>query len=240
MTDALFYKILLLLSAVYFVRVCGKSPQPPPKKCEEKKFTGLETRGFRAIIRWVPPLLVLPSMFLTLLCESLQISLQYSRSHFLSAPSELPSSTGRNVTLTSTFVVGWLLLASGAFIRATCYRHLGRFFTFELALREGHQLVTTGPYSIVRHPAYTGSILALTGMALMQLGPGSYWTDNLRLWSTPVGVVMGCLWLGILSIIPAGIIARTAVEDEVLRKEFGGQWDNWAQKTEYKLVPGVF
>ncbi|KAH9938680.1 uncharacterized protein B0H18DRAFT_968309 [Fomitopsis serialis] len=225
MVDALLAKIPLLLSAVYFARsYCGKSPQPTPKKCEENKFKGLES----------------PSMVLTFALESLQISLQYSRAHFRPVTSEHTSSSGREVALTGAFVVGWLLLASGALIRAMCYRHLGRFFTFELALREGHQLVTTGPYAIVRHPAYTGSISALMGIALMELGPGSYWIESLRLWSTPAGAVIGCLWLGTLTIIPVGVIARTAAEDEVLRTEFGTQWDSWAQRTKYRLVPGIF
>lgn len=154
--------------------------------------------------------------------------------------STLGSNSGRGIGLPASFMVGWFLLAAGACIRATCYHHLGRFFTFELALRENHQLVTTGPYAVVRHPAYTGSILAIVGMGFMQLGPGSWCADVARLWSTPTGVVLGCAWLGILSIIPFGIVARTAAEDQVLHKEFGQQWEAWAQKTQYRLVPGIF
>ena len=185
-------------------------------------------------------------MILTFVIESFQIMLTQNQAHYFPRtmaerlPSTLGSGSGRGIGLTASFMVGWLLLAAGACIRATCYHHLGRFFTFELALRDNHQLVTTGPYAVVRHPAYTGSILALVGMALMQLGPGSWLADVARLWSTPVGVMLGTTWLGILSIIPVGIIARTAAEDQVLRKEFGQQWDAWAQKTPYRLIPGIF
>lgn len=187
-----------------------------------------------------------PSMILTLVVEAFQIMLNQNQAHYfprsvvgrLSSP--IGSSSGRGIGLTVSFMVGWLMLAAGACIRATCYHHLGRFFTFELALRENHQLVTTGPYAVVRHPAYTGSVLALVGMAVMQLGPGSWWADVAGMWSTPAGVVLGCAWLGLLSIIPVGIVARTAAEDKVLHKEFGQQWEAWAQNTPYRLVPGIF
>lgn len=185
-------------------------------------------------------------MILTFVVEAFQIMLTQNQAHYFprtvdKGPSNtLGSGSGRAIGLTASYMVGWLLLAAGACIRATCYHHLGRFFTFELALRDNHQLVTTGPYAIVRHPAYTGSILALVGMALMQLGPGSWLADVARLWSTPVGIMLGTAWLGILSIIPVGVIARTAAEDQVLHKEFGQQWDAWARTTQYRLVPGVY
>jgi protein-S-isoprenylcysteine O-methyltransferase Ste14 len=46
--------------------------------------------------------------------------------------------------------------------------HLGRNWGQPMTLREGHELVTTGPYAYVRHPIYTGIIFALFGTALAE------------------------------------------------------------------------
>jgi len=46
--------------------------------------------------------------------------------------------------------------------------HLGRNWGQPMSLREGHELVTTGPYAYVRHPIYTGIIFALFGTALAE------------------------------------------------------------------------
>ena len=46
--------------------------------------------------------------------------------------------------------------------------HLGRFWSNAITHKEGHRIVDTGPYGLVRHPIYTGLILAIlaTGVAV--------------------------------------------------------------------------
>src|SRR5690348_5873976 len=44
--------------------------------------------------------------------------------------------------------------------------HLGRNWGMPMSLRQGHELVTSGPYAYVRHPIYTGVMLAMIGSAL--------------------------------------------------------------------------
>jgi protein-S-isoprenylcysteine O-methyltransferase Ste14 len=46
--------------------------------------------------------------------------------------------------------------------------HLGRFWSNAITRKEGHRIVDTGPYGLVRHPIYTGLILAIlaTGVAV--------------------------------------------------------------------------
>lgn len=131
-------------------------------------------------------------------------------------------------------------MTSGTLIRLLCYRYLGRYFTFELAVRADHKLITTGPYSVVRHPAYTGSIMGLAGVALIELSPGSSWAETFHLWTTTGGAAVAFIWLTTLFVMSMGIIARTSAEDEVLRAEFREQWKHWAKGTPYKLLPGFF
>lgn len=48
------------------------------------------------------------------------------------------------------FLVGTGLVIAGGVFRWYCYRTLGAMFTFEMTIEEGHELVTSGPYGVVR------------------------------------------------------------------------------------------
>ena len=45
-------------------------------------------------------------------------------------------------------------------------RYLGRNWGLTVTIREGHELITAGPYALVRHPIYTGLLLAFVGSAM--------------------------------------------------------------------------
>jgi protein-S-isoprenylcysteine O-methyltransferase Ste14 len=68
------------------------------------------------------------------------------------------------IQLSPLFLFGTLLTGLGGYIRYRCYRALGRLFTFEMSIRSDHKLITDGPYSIVRHPGYTGILFTITGI----------------------------------------------------------------------------
>lgn len=93
------------------------------------------------------------------------------------------------LTVTPIFIFGVLLASFGALLRLVCYSHLGRHFTFELALRKEHKLITDGPYGFVRHPSYLGSVCYFTGLLTCQFGAGSWWAQG-GLWSTGLGKVV--------------------------------------------------
>lgn len=63
-------------------------------------------------------------------------------------------------------IFGFLLLAGGAVFRIWSIKTLGRFFTATVQIKEGHQIVKTGPYALVRHPSYLGSYAAMLGSAI--------------------------------------------------------------------------
>ena len=143
------------------------------------------------------------------------------------------------VRITPAFLTGWILLASGGLVRYMCYQYLGRQFTFQLSVRENHQLITDGPYSVVRHPAYTGTLMVVSGLLMCFTGSGS-WLAECGVLDTWVGLLGALVWVASLLFAPAAMVLRVGQEDKVLRKEFGSQWLEWSKRTPYKLVPGIF
>ncbi|EKM52186.1 uncharacterized protein PHACADRAFT_262698 [Phanerochaete carnosa HHB-10118-sp] len=143
------------------------------------------------------------------------------------------------LSISPAFVVGTLLMALGALIRVVSYRYLGRYFTFQLSIRKNHQLVTSGPYAIVRHPSYTGAYIYMLGVAVSQLGPGSLYSE-LGLWKNPLGLVVGMCQLVFIAYMGLTAHLRVLKEDAALKEEFKDKWLAWASRTPYRLLPGVY
>jgi protein-S-isoprenylcysteine O-methyltransferase Ste14 len=61
---------------------------------------------------------------------------------------------------------GTALVAAGLLFTVWARVHLGRNWSAIVTLKRGHELVTSGPYAIVRHPIYSGLLLAFAGSAL--------------------------------------------------------------------------
>ncbi|KAI0764981.1 hypothetical protein C8Q74DRAFT_1370862 [Fomes fomentarius] len=125
--------------------------------------------------------------------------------------------------LTPSFVLGSGLIIVGGVLRIWSYRTLGRFFTAEICLQKDHRLSTSGPYSLVRHPSYLAVGLVVVGELIAHLGPGSYLKET-EAWHRS----------------PLTKAARACREDEMLRVEFEEQWERWARKTPYKIIPYVW
>ncbi len=62
--------------------------------------------------------------------------------------------------------VGVVVMVIGIGFAFWARMHLGRNWGMPMSLREGHELVTSGPYACVRHPIYTGILLATIGTTL--------------------------------------------------------------------------
>ena len=166
-------------------------------------------------------------------------------SHPLSAPLlsrlfRLPSGSPAHLSLSPTFLLGFLLLLVGGALRHLCYATLGRFFTYQLGLFKGHKLVTWGPYAVVRHPSYTAFVLATAGLIAVLFGPGSYLYESGALRESRWVLAGAVLWVLWVLCIVATLIGRMENEDRVLRKEFRKEWEEWARKTPYRLVPYLY
>lgn len=61
---------------------------------------------------------------------------------------------------------GVLLTAAGITVAFWARWHLGTNWSGVVTLKEGHELIRTGPYRTIRHPIYTGILLALLGTAI--------------------------------------------------------------------------
>jgi protein-S-isoprenylcysteine O-methyltransferase Ste14 len=95
-----------------------------------------------------------------------------------------------------------------------------RFFsaTVRIQAERGHFVVDTGPYRFVRHPGYSGALLVFA--------------------ATPV--LFGTPWTGLLSAaLCVALIVRTALEDRALREKLQG-YEDYAARTRFRLVPGVW
>lgn len=64
------------------------------------------------------------------------------------------------------FWAGAVLTAGGLLFAVWARVHIGTNWSGTVTIKEGHELITTGPYAMVRHPIYTGLLLALAGSAL--------------------------------------------------------------------------
>jgi protein-S-isoprenylcysteine O-methyltransferase Ste14 len=87
-----------------------------------------------------------------------------------------------------------------------------------MMVREGHQLVESGPYAIVRHPIYAGLFAAILGTALT-IGTLATW----------LAVACGLM----------GILIRADVEERLMATEFGAAHAAYRVRTR-KLIPLVW
>ena len=85
------------------------------------------------------------------------------------APRLLPSALRRRLLPVGALAptLGVLLIAAGLGFSVWARRHLGRNWSSQVVVKENHALIRTGPYSRLRHPIYTGLLLAFLGTAVI-------------------------------------------------------------------------
>ena len=115
--------------------------------------------------------------------------------------------------------VGVFLFVAGLLLRWWAIIALGRFFTVDVTIEKDHELVERGPFRLVRHPSYTGVLLAFVGFAL-----------TLRNWAALLIVLVP---------IFAAFIRRMNVEEEALSRALGSRYADYMRRTK-RLVPFVY
>jgi protein-S-isoprenylcysteine O-methyltransferase Ste14 len=144
----------------------------------------------------------------------------------------------QHLKITPLYLFGNLVGVLGTVLRVSCYRTLGRLFTFELSIKKNHTLIVTGPYAVIRHPSYTGLIMTLVGACCSQM-QGS-WVQQNGLSATLGGRILIALWLSIAGAVAVSLLLRTSAEDKLLHSTFGSDWEEWANRVHYKLIPGLY
>ncbi|KAF8074177.1 hypothetical protein FPV67DRAFT_791555 [Lyophyllum atratum] len=150
----------------------------------------------------------------------------------------LNHSSPLRIRITPLFVLGNVLGICGTALRLQSFRTLGCLFTFELCILKNHRLVIDGPYAIIRHPSYTGLILTIVGYYCNHAS-GS-WLKECGLLETIPGRLMLCVWSTIAAAVVASLLLRVPREDQILRMKFGEEWEMWAERVPYRLVPGIY
>ncbi|PNS08885.1 methyltransferase family protein [Solilutibacter silvestris] len=115
--------------------------------------------------------------------------------------------------------LGLILLIGGLMLRAWSIRVLARQFTVDVAIRDDHRLIRSGPYALLRHPSYTGALMCFYG----------------------TGLVLGS-WVSLLLLIVVPTLAflhRIRIEESVLSLAFPKDYPEYARTTK-RLIPFVW
>lgn len=120
-----------------------------------------------------------------------------------------------------TEIIAWsgaLLVVAGVALACWSRSMLGRNWSVSVERKEGHELIRTGPYRLVRHPIYTGLLLAALGTCIA-IGE--------------VRVVIS------FPVILVSLVWKLQREEAVLGDEFGEQYAAYRMQTR-ALIPGVY
>lgn len=114
--------------------------------------------------------------------------------------------------------LGTILVFLGLIFALWARWHLGRNWSGTVTVKRDHTLIRSGPYRLVRHPIYSGMLVALFGTALA-IG-------------APYGFVGAALIL-------AGFVIKLQAEEARMRETFPTEYDDYCRRTA-RLIPGVF
>lgn len=114
--------------------------------------------------------------------------------------------------------VGVVLFTLGFLGMMWAQAHLGRMFSYDVALQDQHRLITDGPYRTIRHPRYLGIMAFSLGIALT--------------FNSGVAALVAIGMAGVL-------VWRVQAEEVMLSQAFGAAWDAYSAKT-WRLIPYLY
>jgi protein-S-isoprenylcysteine O-methyltransferase Ste14 len=116
------------------------------------------------------------------------------------------------------FWIGAAVTVGGLLFAVWARRHLASNWSSEVTIKQGHELITTGPYALVRHPIYTGILTGFLGTAIA------------------LSQVRGVIAFVLIFIV---LWTKLRTEEKWMRSQFGETYVSYAQHTA-GLVPYVF
>jgi len=117
------------------------------------------------------------------------------------------------------FWLGVIFIITGIILRICSVVTLGKYFTVTVQVNSNQKVIQTGPYKYIRHPAYSGSILSLIGIALA-----------LR---SIIGII------GTLIIIAVIYGYRIKIEEKILENNFKASYKEYKQHTK-RIIPFIW
>jgi protein-S-isoprenylcysteine O-methyltransferase Ste14 len=116
-------------------------------------------------------------------------------------------------------ITGLILMAGGTIFRVWCIRTLGKYFTATVKTQEKQRIITSGAYSVVRHPSYSGAFIAAIGSSVFM--------------HTVVAVIITFV------VLSTAYYFRIRAEEETLINEFGDEYRVYRTMTK-KLIPYIY
>ena len=169
----------------------------------------IASRHVKAVVRSEPPLSRLLHI-IPLATATLLLALPVMPIAFLNEKILFPRATW-------PFWAGAALTAAGLAFTIWARLNIGKNWSAIVTIKQDHELITSGPYRIVRHPIYTGLLLGFAGSALAR-----------------------CSWAGVLAlaIACAALWRKLRLEERGLRGHFGDRYAAYSRRVA-ALIPGV-
>ena len=117
------------------------------------------------------------------------------------------------------YFFGFILFLGGLALRWYSIGYLGRYFTVDVSISAEHKLIDSGPYRHIRHPTYTGAVLAFVGLAFC-------FGNWLTLLFLTVPIIGAFLW-------------RIRIEERALLEALGEKYHAYMRRTK-RLIPWVY
>jgi protein-S-isoprenylcysteine O-methyltransferase Ste14 len=111
--------------------------------------------------------------------------------------------------------IGLAITVGGLGFAVWAREHLGRNWSGTVTFKEGHSLIRTGPYRLVRHPIYTGLLVAMIGAAIGR------------------GQLRGLLALGVALL---ALARKITLEERLLTRHFGDEHRQFQREVK-ALIP---
>jgi protein-S-isoprenylcysteine O-methyltransferase Ste14 len=116
------------------------------------------------------------------------------------------------------FWIGAAVTVAGLLFAIWARVHLSSNWSSEVTIKQDHELITTGPYALVRHPIYTGILTGLLGTAIA------------------LSEVRGFIAVGLVFVV---LLAKLRREEKWMQSQFGETYATYSHKTT-ALVPFLF
>lgn len=139
----------------------------------------------------------------------------------ISASETLSQMTSRNMFSGASWppILTIAMLVFGMILRWTAILSLGKAFSVNVAIRPEQKVYQSGLYSVLRHPSYTGLLLALVAVGLSE-----------RNWISFAVVLIPTT---------AALLYRIHVEESALQEAFGAEYVSYSRRTK-RLIPGIY